>query len=154
FEEFQIVAQMLQVLQDRGDLRFVRREQITELGSRLPTERVTAEALVDAARSGHEYREQENGEWALTKRDQRLELRLSPRAVDSPEAGEIRRLLRLAPGADRYEVTVAALGATFERDESQEPLPSINITPRSVVQAAYYLANGVCVPAEHAACGL
>jgi hypothetical protein len=154
FQEFQEIAQMMQILQDRGDLRFVRREEVTELGSRLPAERVTADALVDAARNGFEYRQQENGDWTVTKRNQRLEMRFSPRAVESPEAQEIRRLLHLKSGSDRYEVTVSAPGETFERENVKEPVRTINISPRSVVQAAFYLANGVSVPPEHAECGL
>ncbi len=154
FAEFQRVAWLLQTLKDRGDLRFVREEKSTELSGPLPEAGITPAALVEAAKSGFEYRRNPDKTWVLIKRDRRLELKINPPAVSGPEVQELCGLLRLRPGLLRYEVTVGGPEDPFSPAAPPEGAASINIYPRSTVQALFYAAHGVLVPPEHLNCGL
>ena len=86
FEEFQRGVLALQRLQDRGEIVFGAEERREAQGSPLPAASVTARDLVEAAKSGYEYRLDEPGtKWTLVKKTQRPILFVDPRAVDSPE---------------------------------------------------------------------
>jgi hypothetical protein len=154
YREFQRVTQLLQILQDQGDIRFLREEKIAELGSPLPAAGVTATALVEAAKNGLEYRQRADNTWVLVRRDRRLVLKVNPMTVGSPEVQELTHLLRLRPGQLSYEVTVGGTEEPFPRSEPPEEAAAVNIFPRSLVQALFYLSHGVVVPPEHVACGI
>jgi hypothetical protein len=153
FEQFQAAVTLLQVLQDRGAIRFVRKEKITEIGSPLPAGGVTAAAQVEAARNGYEYQQRPDRTWVLIKRYRRLELSIDPAALGSPELLELCRLLHLRPGLLSYDVTV---GSAEEPQSCLHPEGSatINLYPRSTIQALFYMAHGVVVPVEHLNCGV
>lgn len=154
FREFKRAAEILQQLKDLGDLQFVREEKITEYGSHLNESSVSATALVDAAKNGFEYQQQPDRTWALVKRARKLILEISPEALSRPEVGELTSLLHLKRGQARYEVTVGSRESIVtERGERQE-FTTLNLYPRSVVQALYYLSHGILVPPEHITCGL
>ena len=154
FREFKRAAEILQQLKDLGDLKFVREEKITEYGSRLGEKSVSAAALVEAAKNGFEYRQQPDKSWALVKRERKLMVQIRPDAAARPELSELVSLLHLKPGQLRYEVTIGGrdeqVGDRFTPDGST----TLNIFPRSVIQASYFLAHGIVVPGEHIACGL
>jgi len=154
FRTFQQAAQILQQLKDRGDLRFVREEKITTIGGPLPSASITPSALVDAAKSGYEYQKQANDTWALVKRDRRLVMHLRPESLGRPEARELCALLHLNPGRSNYEVTVGGQEEPFKDADPTGGSAVINLFPRSVVQASFYLSHGVTIPQEHLACGL
>ncbi len=154
FRAFQRVTELLQLLKDREDARFVRTEKITELGDPLPPEAMTAAAQVEAAKNGQEYRQRPDKRWVLLKRDRRLELRINPRALTSPDVLELCQLLQLQPGLDSYEVTIGTRDDLFAQADPPVPTTRISLFPRSTVQAFYYLAHGVLVPLEHVKCGI
>ncbi len=153
FREFKRAIEILQQLKDTGDLQFVREEKIVELGSPLGESSVTASALVEAAKSGFEYQQRPDKSWVLVKRDRRLSLHLRPEVVTRPDVVELANLLHLRPGQKRYDVTVGSKESLAGVDASPN-LTGLNIYPRSVIQASYYLSHGVDVPAEHYVCGL
>ena len=154
FHDFKRAAEILQQLKDVGDLQFVREEKVTEYGSHLSEQSVSAAALVEAAKNGFEYRQQPDRTWALVKRDRKLSLHLRPEALSRPEVSELTSLLHLRPGQSRYEVTVGGKESPTGEADAPRDLVSLNIYPRSVIQASYYLSHGVMVPQEHYACGL
>jgi len=154
FHEFKRAAEIMQQLKDIGDLGFVREEKMTEYGSHLSDSSVSASALVEAARNGFEYQQQPDRTWALVKRDRRLILHFRPEAVSRPELTELTSLLHLKPGLSRYEVTVGGRDIAAGQGGPQEASESLNLYPRSVIQASYYLSQGILVPDEHYACGL
>jgi hypothetical protein len=151
FHAYQSAAHLLQVLQDRGELRFVREEKLTEVGTPLPAGKISAEAQVEAAKNGLEYREKPDKTWALTRRDRRLMLRFALPALDTPEVHDLCRLLNLKPGQASYELTVGGSGDSAARMGEDT---TINLYPRSTQQALFYLAHGVAVPDAHLQCGL
>jgi hypothetical protein len=155
YHDFLRAIEILQMLQDRGHLRFFREEQETEVGSPLPAAAITAAALVDAARNGYEYRQRPDQTWVLTKRQTRLMVRVLPEAAGSPETQELSHLLHLVPGLPAYEIKVGSGGdPQFAAANPQELTSSIHLIPRSPVQAFYYMAHGVIVPPEHFASGV
>lgn len=154
FQQFQRITHLLQILQDAGHLRFAREDKFTEVGSPLPAAAVTAAAQVEAARNGLEYRQRPDLTWALVRADKRLSLRISPEAVNSPEMHEVCSLLHLRPGLLSYEITVGSAAESFPLTCPPEERTTINITPRSNVQAVFYLAHGVQVPVKHIKSGV
>jgi hypothetical protein len=154
FLEFQRAMQLLQSLQDSGDLRFAREEKIKEMGSPLPAAAVTAAALVAAAKDGYEYQRKPDNTWVLIKRNRRLELRINPARAGDPEVMELFDLLHLKPGLLRYEIAVGSARDTFPKESAPEANTALNVTPRSTIQALYYMSHGVEVPSEHVACGI
>jgi hypothetical protein len=154
FQQFKRAAEILQQLKDLGDLEFVREEKITDYGSHLSDSSVSAAALVDAAKNGFEYQQQPDKSWALVKRERRLMLYFRPEAVARPELIELASLLHLQTGLSHYEVTVGGKENLAGARGSREASTSLNLYPRSVIQASYYLSHGILVPEEHYACGL
>jgi hypothetical protein len=116
---------------------------------------VTASALVEAARSGLEYRPRDDGtSWVLVRKERRLAIEVVSAAKDRPELYELAMLLNLEPGRLRYEVVVAP---GIVPDPLLFPGPhrtDLEISTRSTAQVWFYLANGVEVPPEHLAAGV
>lgn len=154
FREFRRATDILQQLKDLDDLQFVREEKLTEYGSRLNESSVSAAAMIEAAKNGFEYRQQADKTWALVKRDRKLSLYIRPDALSRPEANELIALLHLQPGRTRYEVTIGTRDSLAGDRNAVDVYPSLNLYPRSVIQASYYLSHGIVVPEEHYACGL
>jgi hypothetical protein len=154
FQQFQRAVELLQVLQDAGNIRFVREERLKEMGGPLPEPVITSAALVDAAKNGFEYQRRPDKTWVLVKRDRHLELRVAPAAAASLDLQELCELLNLKPGLLKYEVTVGAAAETFAAKVPPPAMNAINIYPRSTAQAMFYMAHGVDVPVEHLNAGI
>ena len=154
FEEFRRGIQALQMLQDRGQIVFGTEERTETLGGPLPAANVSGRDLVEAAKSGYEYRLNEAGtHWALIKRSTQPVLLVAPRAVDSPEMVEAARAFRLKRGLARYAITQEAL-SPFPETFPPEGVTSFDVETRSLLQALYYVSHGIDIPAEHMAAGL
>jgi hypothetical protein len=152
FAEFQRVAQLLQVLSDQHWITFAEAEKLTELSSPVPAASITAQALIEAARSGYEYQERPDKTWVLIRRELKPVVRVSPAAVNSPEVAELCHLLGLQPGLLHYELT-----AQGRDPDGLQPPPGacrVNLVTRSAGQVLFYLSHGVLVPPEHLSAGL
>ena len=154
FEDFRRGIQALQALQDRGQIVFASEERTEALGSPLPAASVTARDLVEAAKSGYEYRLNEAGShWVLIKRSPQPVLLVDPRAVDSPEMTEAARAFRLKRGIARYAITQESL-SPFPETFPGEGVSTLDVETRSLLQALYYVCHGIDVPDEHVDAGL
>jgi hypothetical protein len=146
-------TELLQVLQDRGELTF-RKVEEDSVGDPIPRDQVSGAALVDAQKAGFEYRLSPDGKsWRLVRKVRKLYLALSERALGEPEYQELVRIFNLKPGLTRYEVIQSTVGY-IEQHPGAPPSDKIVLVPRSLLQVAYYLAHGVEVPAEHLASGV
>jgi hypothetical protein len=155
FARFLRITELLQTAQDRELATVQTEERLIEHSGPLPAERVTAAAVVEAAKNGMEYRPRADGKtWALVRRERRLVVEVSPGAEGSPELLEVERLLNVLPGRRRYDLAVTGRGAPDPLRFPTPPSAEIRLAPRSTLQAMFFLANGVEVPAEHLCRGL
>jgi len=89
----------MQVLQDRGQLVFGVEERSERRKPSACRKRHRSD-MVEAAKSGYEYRLDERGtSWTLFKKTPQPVLFLDPRVVESAEVGEIREVFRLKRGS-------------------------------------------------------
>ena len=154
FEEFRRGVVALQTLQDRGHLVFSAEERSEAQGSPLPAAAVTARDMVEAAKSGYEYRLDEQGaKWTLIKKTQQPILFVDPKVVDSPEMREVARAFRLKGGLTRYRITQGEL-TPFPAPPPGDGLTSLEVETRSLLQALYFVSHGIDVPAEHVSASL
>jgi hypothetical protein len=154
FARFRQLAALLQSAQDQGLCAVRPGERAVEVSGPLPPSAVTAEAAVEAAKNGMEYRRRADGAWSLVRKERQLVLEINPAAAGHPVLEETRSLLNLRPGLTRYEV-VAVQG--IDPDPLFNPTPpstQVRVSLRSSAQVYFYLANGVEVPPEHLAAGL
>jgi hypothetical protein len=108
FERFRQVAELFQSIRDQKLATIHPEERMVDVGGPLPAAAVTASAMVEAARSGLEYRPRGDGtSWSLVRKERRLVVDVVPAAQGRPELNELAMLLNLEPGRQRYEVVVA-----------------------------------------------
>src|SRR6266487_2821241 len=154
YQEFLRGVRALQALQDRGQLVFSVEERSEAQGSPLPAGSVTARDMVEAAKSGYEYRLDERGTaWTLFKKTPQPVLLLDPRAMESAEVREVTEVFRLKRGLTKFPITQEKLNP-FPSTYPSEGVTSIDLETRSLLQALYYVSHGIEIPSEHAAAGL
>ena len=149
YEDFFRGVQAMQALQDRGQLVFSVEDRYEAQGGSLPMASVTGRDIVEAAKSGYEYRLDDKGAgWTLYKKTPQPLLLVDPQAVDSADMREVARAFRLRPGVTKFPLTQESLNpfpSTFPR----EGLTQIDLETRSFLQALYYVSHGVDLPPEH-----
>ena len=154
YADFRKAIDSLQVLQDRGQIVFGLDEREETVGGPVPASSVTGADVLEAAKSGLEYRpDSAHAAWTLVRKVQQPVLRIDPGAVDSPEVHEVERICKLKPGVTQYDVTVDAL-SPFPATYPEGGVTKVDLETRSLLQAMYYVAQGVEVPPEHLTQGL
>ena len=154
YQDFQRGILALQALQDRGQAVFSVEERVEAQGSPLPASGVSARDIVEAAKSGYEYRRDDTGaEWTLFKKSSQPVLLVDPRAADSPEMREVARAFRLKAGLTKFPLTQEVL-SPFPATYPSEGVTGIDLETRSLLQALYYVSHGIDIPAEHVQRGL
>jgi hypothetical protein len=155
FVRFRRIAELFQAVRAQKLATIHPDEHIVEVGGPLPASSMNASALVEAAKSGLEYRPREDGtSWSLIRRERRLVVDVNPEALDHPDLNELAMLLNLQPGLPRYEMVVAPGIVPDPLLFPGAPHTDLEISTRSTAQVWYYLANGVEVPPEHLAAGV
>jgi hypothetical protein len=155
FARFRRVADLFQSIRAHKLATIHPDEQIVEVGGPLPASSVNGSALVEAAKSGLEYRPREDGKsWSLVRKERRLVVDLVPEALGDPDLDELAMLLNLQPGLNRYEVVVAPGIVPDPLMFPGAPRHDLEFSTRSTAQVWYYLSNGVEVPPEHLASGV
>ena len=150
---FQAGVGLLQMMKDRGWCAIAIEEQVSELGSPLPANSVSPAALLDAVRSGYEYRKKADDTWVLVQVRKNLVLRFSPESVGEPEVCQFREIFHLSPGVLAYPLKLVGPEPQSPEMMSAE-MAAFHLVPRSPIQVYYYLADGVDVPANRLKCGL
>lgn len=153
-EDFLRGIEAMQTLQDRGLIVFGVEERTEAIGPPMPAASVTARDVIEAAKGGFDYRQDEKaGTWSLVKKNQQSVLRIDPRAGLFPEMREFTRIFRLKPGLPAYDITQEAL-SPFPSTYPPEGVSVLDLETRSLLQALYYVSLGIDIPPEHAAQGL
>lgn len=153
YREFLQGVRALQALQERGQIVFTAEERLEVQGSPLPAGSVTARDIVEAAKSGYEYRLDEGGTWTLLKKTTQPILLVDPQAAESAEMRDVARIFKLKSGLTRFPITQETFNP-FPATYPKEGVTGIDLDTRSLLQALYFVSHGVEVPAEHAAAGL
>ena len=154
FQDFQRGVRALQTLQDRGQIVFGVEERTEAQGSPLPPGSVTPRDVIEAAKSGYEYRLDDRGaEWTLVKKIPQPMLLLDPRAAESPEMREVASAFKLKLGLTKFRITQESL-KPFPSTYPAEGVAAIDLETRSLLQALYYVSHGIDIPAEHISSGV
>ena len=145
-DDFLRGIEAMQVLRDRNQIVFGIEERTEVLGGPLPAASVGARDLVEAAKSGWEYRQDEKtGTWTLIKKNSQPVLFVNSSAAPSPEMEEFTRTFgsrRASPNTTSRRRRCGHFPRRFRRgrDESR---------PRNALrslQALYYVSHGIDVP--------
>jgi len=144
----------MQMLQNRGQIVFGIEERAEILGGPLPAASVTARDLIEAAKSGYEYRQDDKSSaWALIKKNPQPVLFIDSLAALSTEMEEFARAFRLKRGLTKYDITQETL-SPFSSSAPAEGLTNLDLETRSLLQVLYYVSHGIDVPPEHVARGV
>ena len=153
YREFLQGIRGLQALQERGQVVFAVEERAEAQGSPLPAGSVTARDIVEAAKSGYEYRLDDGGTWTLVKKTSQPVLLVDPQAAESAEMRDVAQAFKLKPGLTRFPITQETF-SPFPATYPKEGVTGIDLETRSLLQALYFVSHGIDVPAEHAGAGL
>ncbi len=154
FQDFLRGVQALQALQDRGQLVLSVEGRNEAQGSSLPAGSVTARDIIEATKSGYEYRLDDKGTaWTLFKKTTQPVLLLDPQAADSVEMREVARAFKLKAGLAKFPITQETF-SPFPSTYPSEGVTGVDLETRSLLQALYFVSHGIDVPPEHAAARL
>src|SRR5439155_11673772 len=146
--------ELMQVLQDRGQIVFGVEDRPETIGPPLPATAVAARDVIEAAKAGYDYRQDEKtGTWTLIKKNQQPVLLVDPLALNTPELRQFCGIFHLKTGLTKYDITQEQLNP-FSSTYPDEGVGNLDLETRSLLQALYYVSLGVDVPPEHAAQGL
>ena len=139
----------LQSLQERGSIVFGQEERTESVGGALPASSVTARDMLEAAKSGYEYRQDEKAAtWTLVHKVNAPVLLVDPSVGFSPDMQVFTRVFHLKPGLSKYDITQEALPPFTLPPEGAT---SVDLETRSLLQALYYVSHGIEIPPEHVA---
>jgi hypothetical protein len=120
-----------------------------KVGGPVPAASITPRDVVEAAKSGLEYRPNPDGKtWSLVRKKEEPELRLHPEALNSPEGRHFVETFHLKPGLTRYPLKSGKLDP-FPINFPPEGVDTLDLEPRSLLQVLYYVSKGVLIPPEH-----
>ncbi|HVY04821.1 MAG TPA: hypothetical protein VHB46_02490 [Burkholderiales bacterium] len=154
FEDFARGVDAMQDLQDRAQIRLSTEERFEPAGSPIPASQVNSAAVIEAAKNGYELKQDEGGAtWTVGKRVREPVLFIDPGAMESPAAKEFVRVFHLKPGLMKYDITVDGL-APYTSPGTTAEFTQIDLEPRSLLQAMYFVSHGVEVPPEDSASGI
>jgi hypothetical protein len=139
----------LQALQERGQVVFGQEERIEAVGGPLPAASVAARDILEAAKSGYEYRQEEkSGSWTLIRKSSQPVLLVDPHAGFSPDMMVFTRAFHLKSGVAKYDITQEALNP-FPATYPPEGVTNLDLETRSLLQALYYISHGIEIPPAH-----
>jgi len=154
YSDFLVGVLALQNLQQQGRIVFSTEERFEAAGGPIPSSRVDAASVIEAAKNGMELHPDDGGAtWTLGRRIRQPILYIDPATLDSGAGREFVRAFHLKPGMAKYDVTVDSL-VPFSRRDAGDTHEVIDLETRSLLQAMYYASHGVDVPPEHSARGI
>ncbi|PWT76619.1 MAG: hypothetical protein C5B46_00860 [Proteobacteria bacterium] len=154
YAEFVRGTTALQELQDHAQIVFSTEERFEPVGGSIPASEANATAVIEAAKNGYELRPDPDGKYLrLGKIVRAPVLYIDPAAVESPAVHEFVNAFHLKPGLGRYDITIDSL-LPFSAPETSGGLSFMDLEPRSLLQAMYFVSHGVDVPPAHRASGI
>lgn len=152
YSDFLVGVLALQNLQQQGRVVFSTEERFEPAGGPIPSLKVDAASVIEAAKNGMEFRPDEGGAtWTLGRKMRQPVMYLDPAMLDSGPMREFVRIFHLKPGLAKYDVTVDSLPPFAEGGNGHVLL---DLETRSLLQAMYFVSHGVEIPPEHSARGV
>ncbi len=152
YAEFLRGIEAMQRLQDRNRLAILLEETEEKVGDAIPEARVSGRDLVEAAKSGHEFKK-DGANWGLVKKKEVPFLHLHPDEREGEDWREVCRVFRLEPGQKKYELEVTKL-TPWPKEYPEKGVRVIDLETRSLLQVLFFVSHGVEVPPEHLASGV
>lgn len=147
--EFLEGMQALQRLQQTGDIVFGSDDSKQTIGGAVSAP--TADNAIAAAQQGLEVNQQPDKTWRLQRPGRQFVLHVNPAVLDSADMKTLRRIFKLKR-ASHFDVTVEQLEPFAEL--GPEGFAQVDLETRSLLQALFFVAHGVEVPADHLERGL
>jgi hypothetical protein len=149
YSDFLRGALALQELQSQGRMVIGSEEKSERLGGPLPAAQITSASVVEAAKNGYQWVPDDKGDaMVLVKKARQPVLYLDPAALDFADVREFVRVFKLAPGRDKYPITVDTVGP-FEARRGGDGFDVLDLETRSLLQAMYFVSHGVQIPPGH-----
>jgi len=140
-------------LQADGQAAFGTEERFDPVNDSIPSAKVDAMAVIEAAKNGFEFKfNKTDASATLGKRSRHPMLFIDPKAVESSVTKEFVNAFMLKPGKTRYELTAEDV-EPFSSPEAAS-IEVLDIEPRSLLQAMYFVSHGVQIPPEHSQSGV
>lgn len=153
YAQFLSGIEALQRLHDRKAVALVNEERDEKLSVGFPSDKLDGRSAVEAAKDGLEFRKDEGGTWSVVKKKSQLALRVSRAVKDDPDFMEFCRAFLLDPDRTKFDLTTDTVDP-YVKEEANPKLKVLNIETRSLLQVLFFVAHGVEVPPQHAACGM
>jgi hypothetical protein len=154
FADFLAGVGALQRLTDRKLATIVIEEQDDPIGDAVAADKVSAAALVAAAKEGFEFHKVEKtGDWQVVRKKQQPILRFDEAAKADPDFQLLCRLFHLDPSRTSFDLTTAKLDP-YLKGAPAAGLAKLDLETRSLLQVLFFVAHGVEVPPGHAASGV
>ncbi|QDV85809.1 hypothetical protein [Planctomycetes bacterium TBK1r] len=158
FEQFAAAVDLLEDLQEHRQVEIAqatRTNQAEQVGVAVKQDALLAADVLAAAEKGFEYRASKDGRgwqlWSKDRDEDYLALQFAPEVVGSGLHVELASLLNLSTAQVSYEMEQEKSGFVLNRPQSYDKLV---VSTRSMLEAMYYLSQGVRVPPQHVECGL
>lgn len=140
-------------LQAEGQIVFGTQERFDPVSDSIPAAKVDAMAVIEAAKNGFEFKfNKADASATLGKRVRHPMLFIDPKALESPITKEFVSAFMLKPGQTRYELTANDVEPFSSADDAAFEV--LDIEPRSLLQALYFISHGIEIPPEHAQSGI
>jgi hypothetical protein len=124
------------------------------VGDEIPPEKITAEAVANAAKNDLEFHKVAGtGNWRLIKKKQTLTLRFNESVLGDPDFQIFCQSFHLDPTRTSFEMTAAKVDP-FLKDVPKQGLNKLDLETRSLLQVLFFLAHGLDVPEEHIRSGV
>lgn len=140
-------------LQAEGQIVFGTQERFDPVNDSIPAAKVDAMAVIEAAKNGFEFKfNKADASATLGKRARHPMLFIDPKALESPITKEFVSAFMLKPGQTRYELTADDVEPFSSADNAAFEV--LDIEPRSLLQALYFISHGIEIPPEHSQSGI
>lgn len=141
---------VLQDLQEQGRVVIATEERFEQLSGGLPVSQVTSASVVEAVKSGYEWRaDGSSGTWVLGRKTRQPVLYFDPAALEMAEVREFVRIFRLKPGRSKFDLTVGSVAPFSVAGGEAAGFEIVDLETRSLLQAMYFVSNGVDIPPAH-----
>lgn len=151
FQRFRRGVEALAAMQRKGWIVVTQFNRFKTIGAPMKAHQIDGALRLEINKTDLELRETRPGQWSVGKVDPYPVLRISPRAHDSAEMRALADAFDLEPNLPSYELTEEELEPFGPRHPR---LHSLDMEPRSTLQAWYYASHGIDVPESHLATGI